>query len=272
MKKLYFQILLLIFYGCQAHKQVFQPVNQTSQSCPEKPKSALRTNNVKEVLQDIKIVKESGQVSANKSIAYTFSGKVGQELKRKTTDDICIWLYTPDNQIINTETLPKTGKYILEITATQGTTSFNLEMSLLDNKLSTKSTSDFTEKPNTSFRESRNNQQSLDSKFQPIGWIWIGSVENQSGTFSYGEPLIPTQNQPVTITPSVVPSPGKVVTLKSAVNLRDNVPQPPDFKLTNKLSEPLQTGQQIKIMRIEAFIDNNSDSKYTKIWAQISNP
>lgn len=270
MKKLTFYILVFIFYGCQQQPQVLQQIPQASKPCPEKPTSALNTKNVKEVTLSNQIVRESGQVSANKSIAYIFEGRAGQEFKRKTLDDICIWLYTPDNQIIHTEVLPNTGKYIVQITAPQGATSFNLEMSLLDYQSTNISKNPLVEPPKNSFIKPRNKKQSLNSQVQPIGWIWLGAVENKSGIFSYGSPLIPTQRQPVTITPSVVPSPGNIVTLKTPVNLRDSVPQPPAFKLTNKLSQPIRTGQQVQILRIEGFIDKNSDS--TKIWAQIEIP
>jgi hypothetical protein len=52
-----------------------------------------------------------------------------------------------------------------------------------------------------------------------IGWLRIGAVSNTSGTSSSGEPLIPT-NQPVTISPPVVPSQGSQVIVTTGVNLR----------------------------------------------------
>ena len=115
-------------------------------------------------------------------------------------------------------------------------------------------------------------QTTTETQAEAIGWIWLGAVNNTSGTFSYEEPLIPTQSQPVTITPSIVPKPGTKVSLKTGVNLRQSIPQPPDFKLAEKVSTPLQTGQEVIIHRVEAFVDTNSNVAMTRVWAEVSSP
>ncbi|WP_157087523.1 hypothetical protein [Anabaena sp. CA = ATCC 33047] len=262
----------LITYGCAAESQVSKTVPQTLTGCPEKPTVVLNANNVKEISLNDQILKESAQASANKSIGYTFKANAGQEFYYKTAEDICTWLYTPDNQILNSVTLPTSGKYTLQVSAPKGSTSFSLEMSLQSPKTSINQQNYITKfTPNQSNPSpSINNNTSTDSK--SIGWIWLGSINNTSEIFTYGEPLIPSKRQPVTITPSVVPSPGSVVTIKTKTNVRTNLPQPPNFKLADKLDKPLKSGQQIVIRRVEAFVDNKSDSKHTRIWAQIDKP
>ncbi|BAY80457.1 hypothetical protein NIES25_69450 (plasmid) [Nostoc linckia NIES-25] len=261
MKKLLF-FCFFIICGCTTGSQVSQIMPQTSTGCPEKPILILNTRDVKNISLNDRIVKESAQASANKSIGYTFAASTGQKFYYKTAEDICIWLYTPDSQILNSVTIPTTGKYTLQVSAPKGSTSFSLEMSL--------------QSVNTSKNEhinlSKVNAQNSINKFtstQAVGWIWLGSVNNTSGTFSYGEPLIPSKNQPVTITPSVVPSPKTIVTIKTRTNLRANVPQPPNFQLADKVDKPFTSGQQLIIRRVEAFVGRDSDSNYTRIWAQV---
>lgn len=105
---------------------------------------------------------------------------------------------------------------------------------------------------------------------QSLGWIWLGAINNNRGIFSSGDPLMPTETQPVTITPSIVPAIGSVVTLKTAANRRIKLPQPPNFKLPEKGGEPLLSGQTVRIIRLEGFVEKNS--YFTRIWAEIGNP
>lgn len=108
------------------------------------------------------------------------------------------------------------------------------------------------------------------SQITSIGWIRLGSVENVSGSASVGETLIAT-TQPVTISPIVVPRIGSQVTTITGVNLRRNVPQPPDYKLEEKISV-LQPNQQLKIINLKTFVDTNSPSPYTVVWAEVGVP
>jgi len=257
------QFLVVFVLGCTSKSQISQEVYKTLTGCPEKSTVVLTANNVKEISLNNQIVKESGQASSNKSVAYIFEATAGQEFQYKTGDDnICIWMYSPDNQILNNMIIPKNGKYTVQIAALKGATSFNLEMSLHNKNTNVTKTE----------KSSSVNSNYTPSKSQGIGWIWLGSINNKLGTFSYGEPLIPSKTQPVTITPSVVPSLGAIVILKSATNLRANIPQPPKFKLPDRVSKPLKTGQKLEIIRVEAFVENNSDKEYTRVWAEVGNP
>jgi hypothetical protein len=266
------QFLVAFVLGCTSKSQVSEEVYKTLTGCPEKPTVVLTANNVKEISLNNQIVKESGQASSNKSVAYIFEATAGQEFQYKTGDDnICIWMYSPDNQILNNMIIPKNGKYTVQIAALKGATSFNLEMSL-HNKNTNITKNDVLQSSSITLKSSSANSNYTPSKSQGIGWIWLGSINNKLGTFSYGEPLIPSKTQPVTITPSIVPSLGAIVILKSATNLRTNIPQPPKFKLPDRVSKPLKTGQKLEIIRVEAFVDNNSDSEYTRVWAEVGNP
>ena len=128
MKKLIVFSILLIIGGCQALPKVSQQTLQASTGCSEKPNNSLLK--AEEIQLDNQSITKSGQASADKSVGYTFTAQAGQKLSYRTKDDICIWIYTPDNQLLNSGELPQTGKYILQVSAPRGSTTFNLEMSL----------------------------------------------------------------------------------------------------------------------------------------------
>ncbi|MEY3221896.1 MAG: hypothetical protein RLZZ203_752 [Cyanobacteriota bacterium] len=123
----------LSFYFLAACSQN-QPVNQviTSQ-CPTQPTAVLETNNVKPISLGSQAMKETGMVTTNKSLGYTFTAKSGEKLVYKTSQDICIWVYTPDNQLINSPILPLDGKYTVQVAAMGGSTTFDLGLELEDN-------------------------------------------------------------------------------------------------------------------------------------------
>lgn len=127
MKKIFlFLPLLLINCGCQAASQ---QVTQTSTGCPQEPKAQLKKEYVKEVSLNNETLKASGKASADKPVGFAFEAKSGQKLNYRTADDICIWLYTQDNKLLNSGDLPQDGKYTLQVSAPKGSTTFNLEMS-----------------------------------------------------------------------------------------------------------------------------------------------
>lgn len=130
MKNLFCYLTLLIIGGCQALSQTSQQLTQIPISCAEKPKVILSKENVTEISLEDQIVNKSSQASADKTVGYTFTAQAGQKLSYHTKDDVCIWIYTPDNQLLNSGELPQSGKYTLQISAPKGSTTFNLEMSL----------------------------------------------------------------------------------------------------------------------------------------------
>jgi hypothetical protein len=132
MNKLTLGLTLLLTYGCS------QPILNSSSSiapvdssagCPEKPTLNLDQQNVEEIDLDQSLVK-SGRVTTTKSVGYRFDAESGQTLNYSTSDDVCIVIYTPDNQIIDSGELTTSGKYVLEVSAPQGTRAFSLSMSL----------------------------------------------------------------------------------------------------------------------------------------------
>ncbi len=124
------QILIYssLFFLSSCNFQFNQP--QTTSECPQKPTAILMAENLENVNLTTETITKSNQVSATKAVGYTFTGKSGQNLSYNTDDDICVWLYSPDNQILQGTKLPEDGKYLLQIAAPKGSKTFKIDISL----------------------------------------------------------------------------------------------------------------------------------------------
>jgi len=128
MKKLIAYLNILILYGCNAPGNLFP--SSSSTDCPEKPLVTLNANDVQEISLDQQAITKSGQANANKSIGYKFAAKSGQKLSYKASSGVCVWVYSPNIQLISGGILPEDGNYIIQVSAPQGLKTFDLEMSL----------------------------------------------------------------------------------------------------------------------------------------------
>jgi hypothetical protein len=129
-----FSLSLYFLTACSQNQSVNQVI--TSQ-CPTQPTAVLEANNVKPISLGSQAMKETGMVTNNKSLGYTFTAKSGDKLVYKTNQDICIWVYTPDNQLINSPILPLDGKYTVQVGAMGGSTTFDLGLELGNNHTQT---------------------------------------------------------------------------------------------------------------------------------------
>ena len=106
----------------------------TSESCPETPATGLQlgldTVNVEELEIGDKIITRTGNINAGKYIVYAFNGQAGQQLNYRTDDNLCLWVYTPENQLLNGINLSQSGSYLLLVSTTEKSTDFELELSL----------------------------------------------------------------------------------------------------------------------------------------------
>lgn len=157
MKKLYFcifYITCLIVTGCSKPEASSSQIesNLADTGCPPEPKLKLDKQNVEEISLTNQTVSKSNQVSSNKSIGYAFQAEAGQKLNYQTDQDICIWVYQPNNQLVNATKLPETGKYVIQVTAPKGSKTFDLAMSLetlTSNAASTRPISNVNESNNS---------------------------------------------------------------------------------------------------------------------------
>ena len=123
---------LILISGCSKVETLSSPSQATvsDTGCPEEPNLKLESKNVQEVSLTHQTVNQSSQVNRNKTQGYTFQAEAGQKLSYRTNDDICIWVYAPDTELINGTKLTATGKYTVQVAALKGSTTFDLEMSL----------------------------------------------------------------------------------------------------------------------------------------------
>jgi hypothetical protein len=172
--------------------------------CPNQPTIVLESNNVKPIDFSTQSITQSGMVSSNKSLGYTFEAKSGQKLSYTTNQDICIWIYTPDNQIITSRDLPTTGKYTIQVSVPKGSTTFDLVLNLenvtaastpissLSNNVWTTSTAATTSSPSPTSPVPNNN-------------VWTNATV-ASNSISSPTPTSSTSNNVYR------PSPAKVIT------------------------------------------------------------
>jgi len=123
-------ICLLALTANSCTSPSLNPLPTKSATCPDKPVESLSPSDVKNVTLNATAVKESGSISAGKMKGFTFKAKKGQQIEYKTADNLCIWVFSQDNKLITGKTLSSDGNYTLQITVPQGTTTFDLEISL----------------------------------------------------------------------------------------------------------------------------------------------
>lgn len=132
MKKLYLVVIITLLIGCS--RQPNSGITSSVSKCSEIPMMSLEAKNVKTLSLNTQELKESGIAYLSDSIGFTFDAQAGQSFEYSTNDKICIWIYTPDNQILTGKNLPRDGKYVVQISAPEGQTTFNLSMKLSASK------------------------------------------------------------------------------------------------------------------------------------------
>jgi len=99
-------------------------------SCPNSAQNLLELKALKMINISSHSSLLSDKVNPNKDLGYIFWGKAGQHFNYSKTGDICLWLYSPDNKIVNQKVLPITGKYILQVASAKDTVNFEIHATL----------------------------------------------------------------------------------------------------------------------------------------------
>jgi hypothetical protein len=126
--KFFLVVIITLLVGCQ--QQPNPSIVHAISKCSEKPVTSLEAKNVKTISLNTQEIKESGTAYLDTSVGFSFDAKLGQDFTYRTDDNICIWVYTPDNQVLTTSKLLQNGKYIVQVSAPRGQTTFNLSMKL----------------------------------------------------------------------------------------------------------------------------------------------
>ncbi|WP_228039464.1 ARC6/PARC6 family protein [Dolichospermum sp. LEGE 00240] len=164
LKKLIVYSSCLSIIGCQTIENPLTNVSSnaiSSSGCAEKPVVSLSEKDVETVALNESTITKSGQVSASKNIGYTFTATTGQKLSYSTDADVCLWVFSPDNEILKGGELSKNGKYIIQVAAPQGAKTFDLKMSLgvLETAASTPTVSTTDTPEGTSVNTSKNTSE-----------------------------------------------------------------------------------------------------------------
>jgi len=197
-------LTILIFFVITACSQDKKMTETTTTQCPKKLEIPLGANDVQPIALNTQPVIQSGIATNDKLLGYSFEAKSGQKLSYTTNQNICIWIYTPENQILSSSELPVTGKYTIQISTPKGSTTFTLTISLENATVATTpSSSPMSEPVSTEVTPS-----SFSSSSNPEP-----SVSNNDFTNSVSAPTSISNETP---TPSVSlnvdrPSPEKII-------------------------------------------------------------
>jgi hypothetical protein len=134
MKRLILSLIILIICGCNNSQISDKQVKQNPSDCPKEATTTLENQDVKPIALGEQIISETGIVNPSKFVGYTFQGKVGDRLNYQTNQNICIWVYTPELQVLHDQILPSTGRYTIQVATAKGSTTFDLKMSLGNKK------------------------------------------------------------------------------------------------------------------------------------------
>lgn len=113
---------------------VEQPQKKTKQ-CSQTP-GKLNPSNVEKITLNEQETTVSGQLTAGEALGYSFEGNKNQRLTYNTKDEFCMWIYTPNNDLLQGVKLPKDGLYTVQISIPKGAKTFELSMSLKQPKYS----------------------------------------------------------------------------------------------------------------------------------------
>jgi hypothetical protein len=123
----------IFIISCQANNlksSHSSKVEDNIQECSVNPTIILKLENLKEIQLKNQSVTESGILREGETVGFAWEAQAGDIIKYQTEDNICIWLYAPDNNIIKTTELPITGKYIMQISIPEGLQTFEISLEL----------------------------------------------------------------------------------------------------------------------------------------------
>jgi hypothetical protein len=124
MKKFNYLFLLLhilILAGCASNSS---PPKTTlvSKQCPPRPPNNLVLKNPQVISLASNLASVGkGSININQTVGYLFQGnrdqKLSLELKPNQT---CIWVITPNDEVLKEKVLPQSGQYIVQLAASTG--------------------------------------------------------------------------------------------------------------------------------------------------------
>lgn len=105
-------------------------ISVESLQCPDSPSGTLESPETINISDQR--VKKSGVVKPGDDVGFVFQGQEGQQINYSYNNQLCVWIYTPDNTLLEGVELPTNGLYTVQVASLSGTTTFEIEMSLSD--------------------------------------------------------------------------------------------------------------------------------------------
>lgn len=136
---LFLLILCFAICGCtplvSSSNQAMNSIGSVSQTnvCPKQPTGSLSQSDVKAIALTSTEINETGQIRVGQNFGYVFDAKAKQKIGFNTKENLCLYVYTPSNQLLNGSELPENGKYTVQVAVPSGTTTFNLAMKFVSN-------------------------------------------------------------------------------------------------------------------------------------------
>jgi len=144
MKFLLLLILYLAVCGCDSlvvNPNLNLKLNSTNSNskvnvCPKQPIGTLSQADVKVIALTSAEITETGQIRAGQNLGYAFDAKAKQKLNFNTKENLCLYVYTPSNQLLNGSELAENGRHTIQVAVASGATTFNLAMKLTNSDIS----------------------------------------------------------------------------------------------------------------------------------------
>ncbi|MEA5470374.1 hypothetical protein [Spirulina sp. 06S082] len=128
--KQYLLLLAIALLGWGCSNMEDKDISSVSDECPKTPEIVLKSENVQAIDLSSEEMIMSGNVSRRKHKAYRFEAKAGDRFNYQTQEDLCLWFYNPENELLEETKFEQDGNYIVQISVPQGSATFELAMSL----------------------------------------------------------------------------------------------------------------------------------------------
>lgn len=150
------QSLSQLSEGSQINETTSASANSDSPECLDTPSGSL--TNPKLIDLEGQTVQKTGRIQSGDDLGFIFQGQKGQKINYRYNDDLCVWIYTPDNSILSGVELPVDGTYTVHLASLTGTTTFDIKLSLSNPISATSQTASSTPSSNSNSQTSTNIQ------------------------------------------------------------------------------------------------------------------
>lgn len=166
MRSILLSLVILPILGCTQNSAV-------SNKCPDQPIQSLQPSNVKSITLPAKL---SDTASQEIQLGYTFEAKTGQKINLRNIDNLCVWIYSPDNQLLSGVDLPKTGKYTVQIASKKDSKKLDIDIGFNDVNLATTSPSATKQNLTDNNQKNQETVQAIEARTGELLNLFVGNL------------------------------------------------------------------------------------------------